>query len=101
GHLVYNAAGISGNVMHTVSTPRGGQYQLTLSDGTRVWLNAATSVRFPAAFADSARRVELSGEAYFEVAHDAKRPFEVRSAGQAVRVLGTRFNVTAYADEPS
>lgn len=101
GHLVYNAGKITNAANHTVSTPRGGQYQLTLSDGTSVWLNAATSIRFPAVFSDTIRSVELRGEAYFEVAHDANRPFQVRSDGQLITVLGTRFNVAAYSDEPS
>lgn len=101
GHLVYNAGKTANAAVHTVSTPRGGQYQLTLSDGTTVWLNAATSIRFPAVFSDTIRSVELLGEAYFEVAHDVGRPFHVRSEGQLITVLGTRFNVAAYSDEPS
>ncbi|OJV20582.1 MAG: hypothetical protein BGO21_08430 [Dyadobacter sp. 50-39] len=101
GHLVYSAGKTANAAVHTVSTPRGGQYQLTLSDGTTVWLNAATSIRFPAVFSDTIRSVELRGEAYFEVAHDAGKPFQVRSDGQLITVLGTRFNVAAYSDEPS
>lgn len=101
GHLVYKAGKITNVANHTVSTPKGGQYQLTLSDGTRIWLNAATSIRFPAVFSDTIRSVELRGEAYFEVAHDAGRPFQVRSDGQLITVLGTRFNVAAYSDELS
>lgn len=85
----------------TLSTPRGGQYQITLPDGTKVWLNAASSIRFPSSFAGlKERRVELSGEAYFQVIHDAKQPFRVFSAGQIAEDLGTSFNINSYADEP-
>ena len=85
---------------NTLSTPRGGQYQLVLSDGTKVWLNAASSIRYPVRFAAKTRSVEVSGEAYFEVAQDAKRPFLVRKANTEIQVLGTRFNINAYEDEP-
>lgn len=86
---------------NTVSTPKGGQYQVTLPDGTKVWLNAASSLKFPASFAAmNRRRVELTGEAYFEVAKSKSVPFIVTSPTQAVEVLGTHFNVNAYADEP-
>lgn len=86
---------------NTISTPRGGQYQVTLSDGTRVWLNAASSIRFPVAFTGSQRRVEVTGETYFEVAHNAQQPFVVKAASTEVEVLGTHFNINAYADEAS
>lgn len=86
-------------VFNTISTPRGGQYQVTLSDGTRVWLNAASSLHFPVAFTGSERTVEVTGEAYFEVAHDKEKPFRVASRGTMVEVLGTHFNINAYADE--
>ncbi|HEU4610170.1 MAG TPA: FecR domain-containing protein [Chitinophagaceae bacterium] len=82
-----------------IETPRGGQYQLVLSDGTRVWLNAASSLRFPTTFAGNERKVELTGEGYFEVAHNAAQPFLVEANGTTVQVLGTHFNVNAYADE--
>ncbi|UOE47490.1 DUF4974 domain-containing protein [Mucilaginibacter sp. SMC90] len=86
-------------LFNTAVTPRGGQYQFTLSDGTKVWLNAATTFKFPVQFEGNERRVELTGEAYFEVAHDRSRPFRVVSNGQVVEVLGTHFNVNSYADE--
>jgi ferric-dicitrate binding protein FerR (iron transport regulator) len=86
---------------NTLSTARGEQYQITLSDGTKVWLNAATTLTFPASFASQAERaVEVNGEAYFEVAADPARPFKVRTRQQQIQVLGTSFNVNTYADEP-
>ena len=89
---------------HTLSIPRGGQYQLLLPDGSKVWLNAESSIRFPLAFAKGERRVELRGEGYFEVQKDAYRPFVVSvSSGPGltgeVKVLGTHFNIDAYGDE--
>ena len=84
---------------NTIATPRGGQYQVVLPDGTKVWLNAASSLKFPTAFAGDRRRVELTGEAYFEVAKNAALPFIVHSSGSDVEVLGTSFNVNAYDDE--
>ncbi|MGF7079298.1 FecR family protein [Mucilaginibacter sp. UYCu711] len=84
---------------NTVSTPVGGQYHLTLADGTNVWLNAASSIKFPSAFTGNERKVEITGEAYFEVAHNAAKPFRVQSNQQVVEVLGTHFNVNSYADE--
>lgn len=84
----------------TMTTPRGGQYQITLPDGTKAWLNAASSLRYPSRFNDNERKVTLEGEAYFEVAPDKEHPFIVESNGQSVEVLGTGFNVNAYGDEP-
>ncbi len=84
---------------NTLSTPRGGQYMLTLEDGTKVWLNAASSIKYPSAFGDGDRTVELTGEAYFEVAKDTDHPFRVQVNGVAVNVLGTHFNVMAYDNE--
>lgn len=84
-----------------IETPRGGQYELTLSDGSKVWLNAASSIKYPAAFTGNSRQVEITGEAYFEVAHNAAKPFTVVSNGQTVEVLGTHFDVNAYNDEPA
>ena len=86
--------------IQTVSTPRGGQYQVILPDGSKVWLNAATTLRFPQSFAGLAdRQVELSGEAYFEVAKDKMHPFIVKTQLQRLQVIGTHFNISAYADE--
>ncbi len=84
---------------NTVSTPRGGQYQVVLPDGSKVWLNAASSLKFPTAFLGKERNVELSGEAYFEVAHNEKQPFKVKAKGVEVLVLGTHFNINSYYDE--
>jgi len=84
---------------HTLSTPRGGQFHVTLPDGSGVWLNAASSLRYPTSFAGKERKVELSGEAYFEIAPDASRPFTVKAEKLETQVLGTAFNIMAYADE--
>lgn len=85
-----------------LSTPVGGQYQVTLADGTKVWLNAASTLKYPVQFSDSSRVVELDGEAYFEVAKvRRKAPFLVKTQRQVINVLGTTFNVCAYADEPN
>lgn len=85
-----------------VSTPKGGTYQITLSDGTAVWLNAASSIKFPALFEKGKeRRVELDGEAYFEVKHNEKQPFRVYSAGQVTEDIGTAFNINSYKEESS
>lgn len=92
--------GQSGEVaFHTLTTPKGGQYQLVLPDGTKVWLNAASSLRFPTSFSGPERRVDVAGEAYFEVAHDAAKPFRVHAQESMIEVLGTHFNVAAHADE--
>lgn len=84
---------------NTIRVPRGGEYVLTLSDGTKVWLNSATDLRFPVRFTGESREVEIVGEGYFEVAKDTACPFIVRSGEMESRVLGTSFNVKAYADE--
>lgn len=84
----------------TAVTPRGGTYVVTLPDGTKAWLNAASSIKFPNSFKKSANRVvRLTGEAYFEVHKDSAHPFIVISGGQQVEVLGTHFNINAYEDE--
>jgi len=102
GQLTYQSMGNStgsGLVYNTLATPRGGQYQLTLPDGTQVWLNAASSLIYPTAFSGNERTVQLTGEAYFEVTHDKKRPFKVKVGGQVIEDIGTHFNVNAYTDE--
>jgi transmembrane sensor len=103
GQLAYEAAGNeSGRVAwNNIATPKARQFRLTLEDGTRVWLNAASSLRYPTAFNGSERKVQLTGEAYFEVAKNAKQPFRVAIGDSAtVEVLGTSFNINAYTDEP-
>ncbi|TDQ08083.1 FecR family protein [Pedobacter metabolipauper] len=102
GKLVYvnTATGKSVDAYNTIKTPNGGRYDIALPDGTLVTLNAASKIKFPIIFSETERRVELEGEAYFEVAKDAKKPFRVVSGKQTVQVLGTRFNVNSYEDEP-
>ncbi|WP_276481788.1 FecR family protein [Paraflavitalea pollutisoli] len=93
-------------LFNTIATPNGGQYEIILPDGSHVWLNAASSLRFPTAFTGGERKVQLTGEAYFEVAKNAAMPFRVYTADRqhqdngVVEVLGTHFNVNAYEDEP-
>ncbi|PTS94987.1 anti-sigma factor [Pedobacter sp. HMWF019] len=84
---------------NTVSTPRGGEYQLILSDGTKVWLNAASSITYPVSFYGEERSVVVNGEAYFEVAHNQRKPFKVLTGNQEITVLGTHFNVKGYSDD--
>lgn len=84
---------------NNLTTPRGGEFKVTLEDGTEVWLNADSKLRYPETFSGNERRVEVTGEAYFKVAKDTEKPFYVVSGGQEVRVYGTEFNVQAYADE--
>lgn len=104
GQLVYIDKGGDGSELqaggtNTISTPRGGQYQVILPDGTKVWLNAASSLKYASVFTKAERRVVLQGEAYFEVAKDKLRPFKVETDKQTVEVLGTHFNISAYSDE--
>lgn len=102
GQLAYNRDGArsSSKVLYnTISTPKGGQYRLTLADGSQVWLNAASSIRFPASFTGKERRVEITGEVYFEVAKNQSMPFIVSVNDAEIQVLGTHFNVMAYKDE--
>lgn len=104
GQLIYEVtAGQStaaGYTYNTISTPKGGTYQVILPDGTKVWLNAASSLKFPTSFtAMKERKIELSGEAYFEVTKDVKHPFIVHTDKQEIEVLGTHFNISSYADE--
>lgn len=107
GQLVYTilpSAGFSGTesiAYNTIETPKGGQYQVNLPDGTKAWLNAASRLKFPSSFSNlKERRVELSGESYFEVAKNKKMPFRVVSGGQMVEVTGTHFNISSYDDDP-
>ena len=86
---------------NTLTTPAGGQYEITLPDGTRVWLNASSSLRFPTAFNGTSRHVELSGEGYFEVAKNKSKPFSVAVNDGEIKVLGTHFNIMGYQDEAS
>jgi ferric-dicitrate binding protein FerR (iron transport regulator) len=98
--LIYDAGnGAAQPAINKLSVPRGGKYRLILPDGTKVWLNAASELKFPTAFPGAERVVELEGEGYFEVAADADQPFIVKTASLRVEVLGTHFNVKAYADE--
>ena len=101
GELTYKSANSSATpvMYNTIATPRGGQYKVILADGSIVWLNAASSLRFPTSFQEAERRVEITGEAYFEIAHNQKMPFIVSVNGAEIKVLGTHFNVMAYADE--
>jgi len=105
GILAYNSttattSGITKEITYnTLTTNAGNQYQLVLPDGSRIWLNAASSVKFPVNFSSKERSVEIAGEAYFEVASDVRRPFLVHYRDMTIQVLGTHFNVNAYADE--
>jgi transmembrane sensor len=105
GQIAYkNAGSTQGDeviLLNTITTARGNQYQLILSDGSKVWLNAVSSLRFPTSFKGKERRVEVTGEAYFEIAKDAVRPFIVQAGGGEIDVLGTHFNINAYPDESS
>ena len=87
------------NALNTISIPRGGQYTITLPDGTNVWLNSKSSLTYPVTFSGTDRKVTLTGEAYFEVAKNKEHPFIVHAGLVDVRVLGTHFNVNAYSDE--
>lgn len=103
GQLKYQTSNVdsdaSTHLMNTIATPRGGQFQLILSDGTKVWLNAISSLKYPAEFKGQKRSVELTGEAYFEVAKNREKPFVVNIGKAKVEVLGTHFNIMAYHDE--
>jgi ferric-dicitrate binding protein FerR (iron transport regulator) len=105
GSLAYNTgAKEKGEMLYNmIATPNGGQYQVILPDGSKVWLNAASSLRFPTRFEGKERSVELTGEAYFEVAKNNSMPFRVKLPGNGmdVQVLGTEFDVMAYANELS
>lgn len=101
--VIYKPGADAGNAKemayNTMSTPKGRQFQLVLPDGSKVWLNAASSIKYPIAFNDKERRVQITGEVYFEVAHDKTKPFFVQTKNQQVQALGTSFNVNAYENE--
>ncbi len=103
GQLLYNVSNKytdpqnSITAYNTLSTPRGGQYQIVLPDGSKVWLNSVSSLRFPVAFAKNKRKVELSGEAYFEVAKNKNAPFIISVNKHEIEVIGTSFNISAYS----
>lgn len=111
GQIAYTSAenlqngDLGENVFNTITIPRGGQYKLMLPDGTKVWLNASSSLKFPVSFIGNNRVVELEGEAYFEVAaiyrknSSQRQPFIVKTSSQQIEVLGTHFNVNAYRNE--
>ena len=99
GQLVYKSNKGSSTVYNTLSTPKAQKYSLQLADGTKVWLNASSSIKFPTAFSGSTRQVSITGEAYFEVSPDKRRPFTVDVKGMQIEVLGTHFNVNSYSDE--
>src|SRR5262249_32112009 len=101
GKLAYNSANLkNGEILYnTITTPRGGQYEVTLADGTIAWLNAASSLHFPTSFAGKERTVERTGEGYFEVAKNKAMPFRVKVNSMDVMVTGTHFNIMAYNNE--
>jgi transmembrane sensor len=107
GQLIYliapskNADANTPIAFNTINTPVGGQYQVILPDGTKVWLNAASSLKYPTLFKGGQRTVELTGEAYFEVTKNAAMPFYVKANNMQVKVLGTHFNIMAYNNEPA
>jgi transmembrane sensor len=102
GQVEYAATtlGSTETLYNTMSTPPGGKYELTLPDGSKVWLNASSSIHYPTAFLEKERRVTITGEAYFEIAKNPNKPFIVKIYnGAEVKVLGTHFNIKAYTDE--
>jgi len=106
GEISYHAAvgsntasGTRSNI-NNIKTPRGGQYHVILSDGSKVWLNSASSISFPATFTGKERKVKITGEVYFEIAKNKAKPFIIQSGNQLVEVLGTHFNINSYDDEP-
>jgi transmembrane sensor len=102
GQVTYHSSGGEATAgENTLTTPRGGQYQLILPDGSRVWLNAASSITYPTAFSGKERAVTITGEAYFEIASNKSRPFRVTTGNLVITDIGTQFNVMAYSDEKS
>jgi transmembrane sensor len=105
GQLIYDVSLPSANnnikiLFNTITTPRGGKYQVNLPDGSKVWLNAASSLTYPTVFTGKERKVTLTGEAYFEIAHNKLLPFKVETRNQIVQVYGTHFNINSYDNEP-
>jgi transmembrane sensor len=104
GRILYSKAsgdGVVSAAFNTLTTPKGGQYTVTLSDGTLVYMNSASSLKFPVTFSNKERVVELSGEAYFEVSHNKQKPFKVMTNQQVVEVLGTHFNINSFGVDNS
>lgn len=99
GQLKYNGNGNGTIAYNTLSTPKARQYQLVLPDGSKVWLNSASSIRYPVAFTGKERKVDITGEAYFEVVHNGAMPFKVMAGNTEITDIGTHFNVYAYKDE--
>lgn len=106
GEIVYEKNGYDKNksivnhsVINTIQTPKGGKYQVRLPDGSKVWLNSASTLIYPTTFTGNERKVKLNGEAYFEITSNKNKPFRVESDGQTVEVLGTNFNINSYDDE--
>jgi len=104
GRIAYHAGQAAGPAAelqyNTMSTPRGGRYEAVLADGTHFILDAGSSIRYPVAFTGKDRMVEITGQVYFDVKHDAARPFSVKVKGQVIEDIGTSFNINAYDDEP-
>ena len=101
GQLVYSSGTPANEIVyHTLNIPRKGQYKLVLPDGSKVWLNSESSIRYPVSFGDKERKVFVTGETFFEVANDKSKPFRVVKDDITVEALGTEFNVNAYQNEP-
>ena len=102
GSLKYSLSALSSmSEWHTLRIPKGGEYKIVLDDGTEIWLNSASELKYPAHFVGNERRVQLTGEAYFQVARNEAAPFIVETRDMDVKVLGTSFNVSVYEDEES
>lgn len=106
GQIVYNEAALPSTkqvpiAYNTITTPRGGKYNLVLADGTIATLDAASSIKYPVAFTGNERKVEITGQVYFEVVHNASQPFRVVVKGETIEDVGTHFNINAYDDEPA
>ncbi len=104
GKVIYSDNGktiASAVTYNTITIPRGGKWNVVLPDGSKAWLDASSSIRFPVAFIDNNRTVEITGQVYFEIVHNAAKPFRVVANGQTVEDIGTHFNINAYTDEPA